>query len=265
MNKNKQRQTLTLISLGFLAVLNGCAGTPVQEEPSDDPLAGWNHGAQAFNDGLDDYVMKPLAQGYDYVMPDFAHHAVTNFFSNIGDISVTANDALQGNFEQSGEDGARLLVNTTAGIGGLIDVGSMLDLPKHNVDFDQTLGKWGVDPGPYLVLPIFGPSSPRGVAGILGDMAFNPISYTGIYFGNDPGLAYAVSGGTWVLWAANTRANNLGTERVISEGAVDRYDFIKNAYIAHRKYMVEGSAASEQQEKEEVLKYLQDEQALPHN
>ena len=181
--------------------------------------------------------MKPVAKGYDQVMPDFAHHAVTHFFSNIDDIDVFVNDALQGKFVQSGEDTARLLVNTTVGIAGFIDVGSMIDLPKHNEDFDQTLGIWGVPTGPYLVLPFFGPSSPRGAAGLLGDAALNPISYTGIYFSSTL-TAYAVSVGVGGLKAIDTRANNLVLEKVIDEAAIDRYEFLKNAYIQRRNYLV---------------------------
>ncbi|MDD4915142.1 MAG: VacJ family lipoprotein [Methylococcales bacterium] len=251
MNKNRQKALITLIAAGVLTILNGCAGSKIKD-PTD-PWAGWNRGAQAFNDRLDKYIMKPVAQGYQDVMPDLAHHAVTNFFSNIDDIGVLTNDSLQGEFLQSGQDTARLLVNTTAGVGGLIDVGSMIDLPKHTADFDQTLGKWGVDAGPYLVLPFFGPSSPRGLAGLLGDLALNPISYTGIYFSNDMGMAYAVSGGLGALKAIDTRSNNLGLEKVINEAAMDRYEFIKNAYIARRKYLVNGRTMPEE---DDVLKYL---------
>jgi phospholipid-binding lipoprotein MlaA len=221
-------------SLAML-VLSGCAVTH-GVDPKD-PWEGWNRGAQSFNDNVDDYVMKPVAKGYDQVMPDFAHHAVTHFFSNIDDIDVFVNDALQGKFVQSGEDTARLLVNTTVGIAGFIDVGSMIDLPKHNEDFDQTLGIWGVPTGPYLVLPFFGPSSPRGAAGLLGDAALNPISYTGIYFSSTL-TAYAVSVGVGGLKAIDTRANNLVLEKVIDEAAIDRYEFLKNAYIQRRNYLV---------------------------
>ncbi len=136
---------------------------------------------QSFNDGVDDYVMKPVAKGYRWVTPNFVDQGVTNFFSNIDDIGVCANDALQGKFAQSGADGARFLVNTTAGVAGLVDVGTMIGLAKHNEDFDQTLGYWGVPTGPYLVLPFFGPSSPRGVFGLVGDAAMNPFTYAGIY------------------------------------------------------------------------------------
>ena len=136
MNNDKQNKKLTLIAAGLIAFLNGCSSTPTKDP--NDPWIGWNRGAQSFNDHLDSYIMKPVAKGYDNVMPGFAHHAVTNFFSNIDDIGVFTNDALQGKFLQSGQDTARFLVNTTAGVGGLVDVGTMIDLPKHIEDFDQS-------------------------------------------------------------------------------------------------------------------------------
>ena len=249
MQIKQNKNTETLIAAAILVLSIGCATTH-GTDPKD-PWEGWNRGAQAFNDGVDEYMMKPAAKGYDWIMPRFAHHAVSNFFSNIDDIDVFINDALQGKFEQSGMDTARLLVNTTAGLGGLFDVGTAINLPKHNEDFDQTLGIWGVSAEPYLVLPFFGPSSPRGVAGLLGDAAMNPISYTGIYFGNSAHTALAVSGGLGALKAIDTRANNLGLEKIISEAAIDRYEFFKNAYIERRNYLVHDGNVPE----DDVLKY----------
>ncbi|WP_349431391.1 VacJ family lipoprotein [Methylomarinum sp. Ch1-1] len=218
---------LAQIGLISLLLLSGCATTETVQDPRD-PWEGWNRNVQSFNDGLDDYVMKPAAKGYRWVMPNFADRAVSNFFSNIDDIGVTINDFLQGKFSQSGQDGARFLVNSTAGIAGLIDVGTMIDLPKHKEDFDQTLGVWGVSTGPYLVLPFFGPSSPRGVGGLVGDAAMNPISYIGTY----------VSTGLFALNAIDQRADNLATERIADEAALDRYSFFRDAYLARRRYLV---------------------------
>ncbi|WP_347988994.1 VacJ family lipoprotein [Methylomonas sp. AM2-LC] len=251
MQIKKLKKTKILFTVAALALINGCATTTKVSDPAD-PWVGWNRGAQSFNDGLDSYIVKPVAQGYDTIMPSFAHKGVTNFFSNLDDIDVIANDALQGKFSQSGMDSARLLVNTTVGLAGFIDVGTLLELPKHNEDFDQTLGYWGVPTGPYLVLPFFGPSSPRAVFGLLGDAALNPISYTGIYFGSGSSLSYEVSGGLGILKAIDTRANNLGLEKVINEAAVDRYDFFKNAYISRRNYLVHDGKVSDE---DDVLKF----------
>ncbi len=236
MQNNKINTAGTLLVSAVLALLNGCATT--HGSNPQDPWESWNRGAQSFNDGVDDYVMKPVAKGYDWVMPQFAHQAVTNLFSNLDDINVIANDALQGKFSQSGLDSARFLVNTTIGIGGLIDVGTMIDLTKHNEDFDQTFGFWGVPSGPYLVLPFFGSSSPRGFAGLVSDAALNPISYTGIYFGTSSSVASAVSGGLGALKVIDSRADNLGLEKVVSEAAIDRYAFFKNAYQSRRNYLI---------------------------
>jgi phospholipid-binding lipoprotein MlaA len=245
----QNKKMATQIALVISVILSGCATTMPRVDPKD-PWEDWNRSTQSFNDGFDNYLMKPVAKGYDWIMPEFAHHAVTHFFSNIDDIDVFINDALQGKFTQSGMDTARFLVNTTAGIGGLIDVGDMLDLPKHNEDFDQTLGVWGVSAGIYLVLPFFGPSSPRGVAGLVGDAALNPISYTGIIFSSTL-TAYAVSGGMGTVKSINTRANKLGLEKVIEEAEIDRYEFLKNAYFERRNYLIHDGNISV----DDVLKY----------
>lgn len=232
----KKKQIIQVIGMAIVASMSGCATT----NNTNDPLEGWNRGVQSFNDKFDDYAMKPVAKGYQWIMPEFADEGVTNFFSNINDIAVTINDLLQFKLAQTGLDGSRFLVNTTAGVGGLIDVASMIDLPKHHEDFDQTLGVWGVPVGPYLVLPLLGPSSPRGVAGLVGDAAANPATYVG--FSAFPGMSDAVeagiSSGMYVINGIDKRADNLATEKVVSEAAVDRYEFIKNAYFQRRNYLV---------------------------
>jgi phospholipid-binding lipoprotein MlaA len=222
----KKKLMTQLGCLALLGMLGGCATTATDTR---DPLEGWNRGVQSFNDNLDKYAMKPVAKGYRWVMPSFADRGVTNFFSNINDIGVTINDLLQFKISQTGMDGSRFIVNTIAGVGGLIDVADMIDLPKHNEDFDQTLGVWGVPTGPYLVLPFFGPSSPRGVGGLIGDAAMNPISYV------DSGI---ITGGLFALNAADQRADNLSTEKIATEAALDRYAFFKNAYFQQREYLI---------------------------
>jgi phospholipid-binding lipoprotein MlaA len=244
----KNSCTAKLVSVGLLTLLTGCATTQVTDPK--DPFEHWNRNVQSFNDHVDDYVMKPVAKGYKWVMPTFANQGVSNFFSNLDDIGVSANDLLQGKLAQSGSDSARFLVNTTVGVAGLVDVGTMIDLPKHNEDFDQTLGYWGVATGPYIVLPFFGPSSPRGITGLLGDAALNPISYTGVYFASNY-LATAVSGGLGAVKAIDVRSDNLATEKVASEAAVDRYNFFKNAYFLQRNYLVHDGNVPD----EDVLKF----------
>jgi phospholipid-binding lipoprotein MlaA len=240
---------IKLTSIGLLLTLSGCASTGLKATDPKDPYENWNRKVQGFNDNVDNYVMKPVAKGYNWVTPTFVNQGVSNFFSNLDDIGVSANDLFQGKFAQSGLDSARFLVNTSVGVAGFVDVGSKINLPKHNEDFDQTLGYWGVGSGPYLVLPFFGPSTMRGVAGLLGDAALNPISYSGVYL--HPGYwATAVSGGLGGVKAVDVRADNLTTEKVASEAAVDRYDFFKNAYLQQRNYLIKDGNVPE----EDVLK-----------
>lgn len=218
-----------LIQLGYLAliaILGGCATT--SEDPQD-PWEGWNRGVQVFNDNFDKYAMKPVAKGYQWIMPSFADRGVSNFFSNLNDIGVTLNDLLQGKLAQTGRDGSRLIVNTVVGLGGFVDVATSIDLPKHKEDFDQTLGVWGLPSGPYLVLPFLGSSTPRGVGGLIGDGAMNPISYL------DSGV---ITSGLFAVNATDQRADNLDTERIASEAALDRYAFFKSAYFQQREYLI---------------------------
>jgi phospholipid-binding lipoprotein MlaA len=128
-----------------------------------------------------------------------------------------------------------------AGIGGFIDVAEMIDLPKHEEDFDQTLGVWGLPTGPYLVLPLLGPSSPRGIGGLIGDTAMNPISYL------DSGI---ISGSLFAANWTDFRADNLGTEKAADEAALDRYEFFKNAYLQRRNYLVHDGNVPEEEKDE---------------
>lgn len=228
--KMNNNNLIILIAIILPLVFSGC--TTIEIADPGDPWENVNRNIQSFNDGLDDYAMKPVAKGYRWIMPGFVDTAVTNVFSNIDDIGVTINDSLQGKFKQAGMDAARFIVNTIAGVAGLIDVASMIDLPKHDEDFGQTLGYWGVPTGPYMVLPFFGPSSPRGIGGLVGDAAMNPISYLGL------AVPY-VSSGIFAVNAIDKRADNLGTEKIATEASVfGRYEFFRDAYIAKRKSLV---------------------------
>lgn len=222
-------QKKLITQLGCLVLLGALEGCATMGNDPQDPFEGWNRDVQTFNDNLDDYVMKPVAKGYQWITPSFVDRGVTNFFSNINDIGVTINDLLQFKLSQTGQDGSRFIVNTVAGVAGFVDVAEMIDLPKHNEDFDQTMGVWGVSSGPYLVLPFFGPSSPRGVGGLIGDAAMNPISYV------DSGI---ITGGLFAVNAADLRADNLSTERIATEAAIDRYAFFKSAYFQQREYLI---------------------------
>jgi phospholipid-binding lipoprotein MlaA len=223
------QQKKLMTQLGCIVLLGALMGCATISKDPQDPLEGWNRGVQTFNDKLDDYAMKPIAKGYQWITPSFVDQGVSNFFSNINDIGVTINDLLQFKITQTGMDGSRFIVNTVAGVAGFVDVAAMIDLPKHNEDFDQTIGVWGIPTGPYLVLPFFGPSSPRGVVGLAGDVAMNPISYV---------LASGVATGLFGLNAIDLRADNLANERIATEAAVDRYAFFKSAYFQQREYLI---------------------------
>lgn len=225
-----------------------CSTTSVKEktlEPKKtDPNEGWNRSVHSFNESLDSAILKPMAKGYMSIAPEIVEKGVTNFFSNIEDIGVTVNDLLQFKMTQGGMDASRFIVNTTAGGLGFVDVAEMIDLPKHNEDFGQTLGFWGVPSGDFLMLPFAGPSSPRDIVGMIGDALLNPFNYTFLFGG---GLALSAgTAGLSALDVTNTRANLMGTEKMINEAATDRYSFIKHAYEQRREYLIhDGNVSSE--------------------
>ncbi len=214
------------IALTLLA-LSGCASTSAKN-PAD-PFESFNRGVYKFNDTLDRAVAKPVAKGYDKVMPDTAKMMVTNFFSNLNDVIVTANDLLQLKLRQGFSDGMRVLVNSTLGIGGLVDVASM-QLPKHNEDFGQTLGYWGVKSGPYLMLPVLGPSSFRDGIGLYVDGITSPI------YRDVPKIR--TRNQLYLTEMVNQRQQLLSDEKVMEGAILDRYAFIRDAYLQRRQNLV---------------------------
>lgn len=204
-----------------------------------DPWEGWNRDVQGLNDRLDEYVMEPVATGYHWITPEFVDRGITNFFSNVDDIGVFLNDFLQFKPVQGGQDIGRFFINTTAGVGGFVDVASYLELFKHKEDFDQTLAVWGVPSGPYLVLPFFGPGTPRGVVGLVGDTATNPINYVAPMF--IPMVTGAIN-------VADLRADLQSTSKIIDAAAQDRYAFIRNAYFQDRLFKIHDGNPPEDEE-----------------
>lgn len=211
---------LTLLILS--ALLAGCAGA----HNPDDPLEPLNRGIYRFNDTMDKAVIKPIAKGYNAAMPTVGRNMVTNFFSNLDDVVVTANDLLQFKLEQGFSDGMRFLVNSTIGVFGLIDVASTTGLKKHHEDFGQTLGKWGIGNGPYLVLPILGPSTLRDSAGLYIDTIPDPM------YQIEP---VRTRNQVYVTQKINRRAELLDQEKILDEAMVDRYEFIRDTYLLYRK------------------------------
>lgn len=211
----------SLLPLAVL-LLGGCATTHVNPQ---DPLEPLNRGVYQFNDALDRAVVKPVAKGYNFVMPAPGKMMVTNFFSNLDDVVVAVNDLLQLKLKQAVADTGRVAVNTTVGLFGLVDVATHVGLEKHNEDFGQTLGYWGVGPGPYLVLPLFGPSTVRDGIGDYAD------SFLGVWHQVDDVESRNQLLATDLL---NQRARLLDDEALLNEAVLDRYTFIRDAYLQRR-------------------------------
>jgi phospholipid-binding lipoprotein MlaA len=229
----------TILLLASLA-LSGCASTSPNTNPKD-PFEGFNRGMYKFNDVMDRAILKPVAQGYNTVMPDRGKKMVHNFFSNIDDIFVTANDLLQLKFAQATSDFTRVWVNTIFGVFGLFDVAEKLE--KHNEDFGQTLGYWGVGSGPYLVLPFIGPSSVRDGTGWAVDSYYGVIENTEDI--RTRNTLYGIS-------KIDLRAHLLDAEEIIEGNVTDRYSFIRDAYLMRRQSLVyDGSPPREKYDDDE--------------
>ncbi|TAN76905.1 MAG: VacJ family lipoprotein [Gallionella sp.] len=227
-----------LLALAAIA-LAGCASTRATN-PSD-PLEPFNRGVYQFNDTVDKAITKPVAQGYNAVMPVPGKIMVSNFFSNLDDFIVAVNDLLQFKFSQAASDGSRFLFNSTFGVFGLFDVASRLE--KHNEDFGQTLGHWGVGNGPYIVLPILGPSTLRDGAGLYADSRPSMIRRT---------EHMRTRNKMYLTKAINHRAQLLDQEKILDEAAIDRYEFIRDAYLLRRKSLVyDGNPPRERYDDEE--------------
>jgi phospholipid-binding lipoprotein MlaA len=215
--------------LSLMVLISGCA-TTTQTADVNDPFEGYNRAMYKFNDALDTAVIKPVAKGYDAVMPDPLSQGVSNFFSNLNDITVIINDLLQGKFNQAYRDTHRFVLNTTVGVAGIFDVASLSGYNKNNEDFGQTLGVWGAEPGAYIVLPFFGPRNVRDSFGLVGDILTDPVTYVE---GNDARFALL---GTRVI---DTRAELLKAEKVLDEAvALDEYSYVRDAYLQHRQHLV---------------------------
>jgi phospholipid-binding lipoprotein MlaA len=231
--------TIRIILALAAITLTGCASTHANN-PAD-PLESFNRGVFQFNDAVDKAVAKPVAQGYNAVMPEPGKIVVSNFFSNLDDVIVTVNDLLQLKFTQAASDGSRFVFNTTFGIFGLLDVTSRLE--KHNEDFGQTLGYWGVGSGPYIVLPILGPSSVRDGAGLYADS--RPSKLRRVDHMRTRNQLYLTK-------AISRRAQLLEQEKVLDEAVIDRYEFIRDAYLLRRQSLVyDGNPPREEYEDEE--------------
>ena len=206
-------------------LLAGCAtsGNP------KDPIEGFNRAMFAFNEGLDAAIVKPVATGYDAVLPSPVRTGVTNFFGNIEDVLIGVNNLLQGKLPQAFSDLGRVVINTTVGLLGVIDFASDVGLEKHDEDFGQTFGRWGVGNGAYVVIPVFGPRTVRDTVGLVLDVAADPVSNHRPRRTRDVAL---------VLRLINDRANLLPADKVVEEAALDKYSYMRDAYLQRRRNLI---------------------------
>ena len=211
----------------LVALLAGCATTG--ERDPKDPWEGFNRKSFAFNEKLDAAVLKPVATGYVKVVPAFAREGVNNFFDNLEDVGTGLNNFLQGKPREGASDLGRFAVNTLLGVFGLWDIATPLGLEKHYEDFGQTLGVWGVRSGPYLVIPLLGPSTARDAPAKVVDPSWY---YSGAI---DNNTIY------WSLWGLDKvriRANLFQSEKLLDEAALDKYTFLRDAWLQRRRSMV---------------------------
>jgi phospholipid-binding lipoprotein MlaA len=217
-------RTLAPLAIAALLVLSGCAAT--QGPPTKaDPFESFNRASFAFNDAVDGAVLKPVAKGYAAVTPGFVRTGISNAFGNVSDVKSAVNNLLQGNPGKAVSDTGRVLANTFLGIFGLWDVATPMGLQKHDEDFGQTLGKWGVSSGPYLVLPLLGPSTIRDSVGRVPDsyMSYQQhVDHT------------RTANSLFVTDLINTRANLLPAEETLNTAALDKYTFLRDAYLQRR-------------------------------
>jgi len=217
---------LPLLLVALLAS-GGCASTQTAENTNpDDPWEGFNRKVFAFNDVLDRYALKPVARGYRTITPDPVETGVGNFFSNLGEIRTALNSVLQGKPANAGLATSRFLINSTVGIGGLLDYATLMEITADKEDFGQTLAVWGWDDSRYLVLPFLGPSTLRDTTGLPADIAAYPVTYV-----EDDTVRISLT----ALNLIDTRAGLLDQEELIRG---DRYRFIRDAYLQSRQFEV---------------------------
>ena len=211
------------------AVVAGCASVPGGAQNDRDPFERYNRSMYRFNKSVDNIVLKPVATVYADVLPDFFQTMVGNFFGNIGDVWTAVNNFLQGKPRDGATDVLRVVFNSTIGLGGLIDICTPAGIPKHEEDFGQTLGVWGVKSGPYVVLPIFGSSTLRDGFAKPVDLAVDPVGQ----INHVPTRNVAR-----VVRLVDDRAALLGTSRILDDAALDPYEFTRDAYLQRRESRV---------------------------
>jgi phospholipid-binding lipoprotein MlaA len=229
------------LTVAAAAVLTGCAGPNPR-----DPYEGFNRSMFKFNDTVDQAALKPAATAYKNVLPSFVQTGVSNFFGNLSDVWTAANGFMQGKGEQGMSDVMRVALNSTFGLLGVLDIASEAGLKKHNEDFGQTLGYWGVQSGPYLMLPLLGPSTVRDTVALPLDIKADPWGY------KDPVNVRNIGSVTRVI---DKRASLLDATSLMEEAALDRYEFVRDSFMQARESKVndgEGPRGGKDKEKEKA-------------
>jgi len=236
------RSASTLAALLIAATLGACATPPPASDPAavadfkrtNDPLEPTNRVFYAINNALDDVVLRPLAVGYRYAVPSSVREHVDNMLGNLNTPVVLANDMMQGKPRRAGDTFARFFINSTIGIGGLFDVATDAGYPGHDADFGETLALWGVPEGPFLYLPVLGPTDPRDAAGFGVDVALSPFTWVG--------QGHVVSNLEYTqygLTAVSTRAALIPDLDKVKEQALDPYATFRSLYRQHRRAQIE--------------------------
>lgn len=227
---------MAAVAAGVSGLLGGCAtsGNP------KDPIEGFNRAMFSFNEGLDTVIIKPVAQGYEAVLPQPVRNGVTNFFGNIDDVFIAVNNLLQGKVSEAFSDAGRVVVNSTVGILGIFDIATDMGLEKHEEDFGQTFGRWGVGNGAYVVVPFFGPRTVRDTAGLVLDVAADPVANVDHVPTRNALLGVRI---------VSDRANLLPADKVIDEAALDKYSYMRDAYLQRRRSLIhDGNAPRERED-----------------
>lgn len=219
-----------LLCVALAAILQGCASAPADSSPSAaDPIEGWNRQVFAFNESLDENVLKPVATGYANTVPSIARKGVTNFFNNIEDAWSAINSFLQAKVGHGVASTMRVATNTVFGLGGLLDWATEVRMDRHTEDFGQTLGHWGIGAGPYVVWPLLGPSTARDSVALPIDLAATPGFFVD---------SAALGLGLTVLQTVDTRANLLSASGLIDDISLDKYVFVRDGFLQRRRSLV---------------------------
>ena len=239
--RNLERKLSRLIMLSLAVLMVGCASIPAGVEPSPhDPWESFNRSVFEFNEGLDAYLLKPVVAAYRFVLPEFIREGIYNFFSNYGDLYTALYNLLQGKPGDAFNDLMRVAVNTTMGLGGLLDLATPGGLEKHKEDWGQTLGVWGVPAGPYVVLPFFGPSNVRDSFGTVADLESDYL----FRLLPNVGVRNSLTG----LRVVNARNTYYEAGDLLDGAAIDKYSFMRDAYIQRRQYQINEGRDDEESE-----------------